>query len=309
MTNKNIIIETSQIIIKISVWLEDTEEPFSYDYKIGNILYSFNNHYKIRTISLRHRHPSEYIRLHSSPPNVQVLKIFVDLYYDDFGTFRTAYHSLGGLYIQFGNMPLKLRQKLKNHFLIGFVPFGGNFEDVIKPFINDILLLQKGLYIKINNEDYWIVGGLGVVTADLPQGNDLAGVLRHNANFGCRTCKVSKEELTLLDHDILLHGRYHHITDVEFLEIQQSETQNAKIILARSYGLCLEKNILDELFQNRHAQTPQDPFHMIAGLGGRLLNSTFDILSREGLDAFIVTWKSFEIPSTWSQQQNRITHR
>jgi hypothetical protein len=154
MTNKNIIIETSQIIIKISVWLEDTEEPFSYDYKIGNILYSFNNHHKIRTISLRHRHPSEYIRLRSSPPNVQVLKIFVDLYYDDFGTFRTAYHSLGGLYIQFGNMPLKLRQKLKNHFLIGFVPFGGNFEDVIKPFINDILLLQKGLYIKINNEDY-----------------------------------------------------------------------------------------------------------------------------------------------------------
>ena len=40
MTNKNIIIETSQIIRKISVWLEDTKEPFSYDYKIGNILYS-----------------------------------------------------------------------------------------------------------------------------------------------------------------------------------------------------------------------------------------------------------------------------
>ena len=143
--------------------------------------------------------------------------------------------------------------------------------------------------MKINNEDYWIVGGLGVVTADLPQGNDLVGVLRHNANFGCRTCKVSKKESTYLDHDNLLYGRYHYITDKKFLEIQRTETRNAKIVLARSYGLCLERNILDKIFRNRHAQTLQDPFHMIAGLGGHLLNSTFDILLREGLDAFIVT--------------------
>ncbi|PKY57534.1 hypothetical protein RhiirA4_478669 [Rhizophagus irregularis] len=127
-------------------------------------------------------------------------------------------------------MTLKLRQKLKNHFLIGFVPFGGNFKDIINPFINDVILLQKELIMKINNEDYWIIGSLGVVTADLPQGNDLAGVLRHNANFGCRSCKASKEELSLLDFDIQQYGHYHHITTDEFLEIQQSESQNAKIL-------------------------------------------------------------------------------
>lgn len=309
MADDIIIIELSQIREKISVWLEDTEEPFSYDYKIGEILYVFNNRYKIRPISLRHRHASEHIEPFVIPPEKQVLKIFIDLYYDDFGTFRTSYHSLGGLYIQFGNMPLKLRQKLKNHFLIGFVPFGGNFKDVIKPFINDILSLQKGLSIKINNEDYWIIGGLGVVTADLPQGNDLAGILRHNANYGCRSCKVFKEDLTLVNFDIQQYGRYNHITDNEFLEIQQSENQHTKTNLARSYGLCFEPNILDKLYRNRHTQTPHDPFHMIAGLGGRLLNSTFEILLKEGLDAFIVTWKSFEILSTWSRQQNPVTHR
>jgi hypothetical protein len=309
MTENVIMIAPSQIRSKVSVWLEDTEEPFLYEYKISNILYSFDNHYKTRSISLHHRHPSEYIKLLPSPPGVQVLKIFIDLYFDDFGTFRTSYHSLGGLYIQFGNMTLKLRQKLKNHFLIGFVPFGGNFKDIINPFINDVILLQKGLIMKINNEDYWIIGGLGVVTADLPQGNDLAGVLRHNANFGCRSCKASKEELSLLDFDIQQYGRYHHITNDEFLEIQQSESQNAKVIKARSFGLCLKPNILDKLFRDRHTQTPQDPFHMIAGLGGRLLNSTFEIFSKKGLDTFVVTWKSFEISSTWSHQQNPITHR
>ncbi|UZO13832.1 uncharacterized protein OCT59_005315 [Rhizophagus irregularis] len=32
--------------------------------------------------------------------------------------------------------------------------------------------------------------------ANLPQGNDMTGVLRHNANKGCRTCKTTKESLS-----------------------------------------------------------------------------------------------------------------
>lgn len=71
----------------------------------------------------------------------------------------------------------------------------------------------------------------------------------------------------------------------------------------------MKPNILDKLFRDRHIQTPQDPFHMMAGLGGRLLNSTFGILTKEGLESFINIWKNFEMPSTWSRQQNPVTHR
>jgi hypothetical protein len=91
----------------------------------------------------------------------------MDLYYDDFGTFRMVYHSLGGLYVQFGNMPLELRQQLKNHFLIGFVPFGGEFRHFIKPFIQDIKWLQSGIVMKIEEEEVWVTGGLGLITANL----------------------------------------------------------------------------------------------------------------------------------------------
>jgi hypothetical protein len=119
----------------------------------------------------------------------------------------------------------------------------------------------------------------------------------------------SKEELTHLNFDIHQHGRYHHITDNEFLEIQNLESRSTRNIKARSFGLCLEPNVLDKLLKDHHTQIPQDPFHMLAGLGGRLLNSTFEIFTKEGLNAFITTWKSFEIPSTWSRQQNPITHR
>jgi hypothetical protein len=113
------------------------------------------------------------------------IKIFCDLYFDDFDTFRNVYHSLRELYFQFENMKLTSRQKLRNHFLVRFIPFGRKFEDAIKLFIQDIQHLECGFLMTINNEQVWVSGGLGITTADLPQGNDLAGTLRHNATHGC----------------------------------------------------------------------------------------------------------------------------
>ena len=101
-------------------------------------------------------------------------------------------------------MKFKYRQKLKNHFLVGFVPFGGTFEEAIKPFIQDIQQLERGFLMKINNIEIWVSGELGITTADLPQGNDLAGTLRHNATFRCRTCKASHNNLTDISFDIVM---------------------------------------------------------------------------------------------------------
>src|SRR5947208_7171762 len=98
---------------------------------------------------MRHRLPCENITVSSLPQQLPILKIFLDIYLDDFGTYRNVYHSLGGVYLQFGNMPLSLRKQLKNHFLIGFVPFGANFDDFIKPVLQDIKKIRKWF----NNEN------------------------------------------------------------------------------------------------------------------------------------------------------------
>jgi len=207
-------------------------------------------------------------------------------------------------------MTLKLRQQLKNHFLVGFVPFGGEFKDVIKPFIGDIKKLQRGTIMKIGEEKVWVTGGLGLTTADLLQGNDLAGILRQNANYGCRTCEVFKDDLTTMDFDIKKYGRYHHITDTYYNHLQQlRDTPSLQMAFAREHGLCVKPNILDQLFRDRHTQTPQDAFHAMAGLGGRLLNITLESLTKDGKNDFLKFWKLFEFPSHWSRQQNPITHR
>ncbi|RGB28732.1 hypothetical protein C1646_767448 [Rhizophagus diaphanus] len=129
---------------------------------------------KSRSVLLDYKHPSEYAAIQYHDNSLPVYKFFLDLYYNDFGTYRNIYHSLGGVYLQFGNMIFNDRKQLKNHFVLRFVPFRGDFDDFIKPFIKEIQQLEKGKVFEINEIRCLIIVSLGQVTADLLQGNDLA---------------------------------------------------------------------------------------------------------------------------------------
>ena len=64
-------------------------------------------------------------------------------------------------------MPLQLRKQLRNHFVLSFVPFSREFDDTMKPIVNEIKMLEKGVLMNINGQDMWIIAGLGVITTDL----------------------------------------------------------------------------------------------------------------------------------------------
>lgn len=277
--------------------------------RITEILYKHHAHWRIRDATFSYQHPSDYISI-SQPPfsTIPVYKLFLDIYYDDFGTFRNVYHSLGGVYVQFGNMPARQRKLLKNHFVLGFVPFGGNFNEFMLPFISEMKEFERGKLMKVNGQDAWVMAGLGVVTADLPQGNDMAGVLRHNAIKGCRTCTASRESLTNFYQDVPATSRYHHITDIQFKEISDELDTSRQKQLGTEFGLRPEPSILDRLQRERHLQTPQDIYHATAGKIGRLLKLTCELFSQEGKDEFIKVWKSFEKPKKWSRLPNPISH-
>ncbi|RIB01880.1 hypothetical protein C2G38_2255935 [Gigaspora rosea] len=183
---------------------------------IKEILYKSNGYWKLRNVDLDYMYPSEYSTLIAPPfqyNNLEVLKLFIDIYYDDFGTYWNAYHSLDGVYIQIGNMPFDVRKSLRNHFVLGFVPFGGNFDDFIHPFVSDMKQLEQGVPINIQGCDHWVIASLGCTIADLPQGNDLVGVKRHSAIKGCRTCLIAKENSTDENLDIAKISRYHYSTN------------------------------------------------------------------------------------------------
>ena len=97
---------------------------------------------------------------------------------------------------------------------------------------------------------------MGIVTADLPQGNHLAGVLRHNAKYGCRSCYAAKENLTDISFDFICNGRYHQITSSQFKEIQELNTQIAHIRRGAELGLRTCPGPLDPFLYNRHLHIP-----------------------------------------------------
>ncbi|CAG8607102.1 5660_t:CDS:2, partial [Paraglomus occultum] len=233
-----------------TVWLKDLPEPPSYRYSISEIIYSWNS-------------------------------LFIDLYHDDFGTFRSVYHSLGGVYLQFGNFPFNLRKQLKNHFPVGLIPFGGSFSDFIRPFINELKILKKGVRMVSMGEEVWIIAGLGSVTGDLPQGNVHASVKSHSSQFGCRSCKVPYERLTDHTFDLVMNARYHHLTTEE----------------------------INHLLRDRVINTPQDAYHAIGGKILKLLDATMDLLSAAGECNWIMYWKSIEKPTNWSKLPNALSHR
>ncbi|GET57157.1 hypothetical protein GLOIN_2v1790940 [Rhizophagus irregularis DAOM 181602=DAOM 197198] len=139
---------------------------------------SFSNWGKKVTIMMTYKHqiiPEDYISVRNPPSSMPVYKLFLDLYYDDFGIFRNVYYSLGGVYIQFGNMPTHQRKLIKNHFVLEFIPFGRNFNEFMVPFVSEIKKFEKGKIMTVQGQDAWVIAGLGLVTADLPQGNDMAG--------------------------------------------------------------------------------------------------------------------------------------
>ncbi|RGB27248.1 hypothetical protein C1646_769348 [Rhizophagus diaphanus] len=162
-------------------------------------------------------------------------------------------------------MPFNTRKHLRNHFVLGFIPFGGHFEDFIRPFIEDMKQLERGTLMNVQEIDCWVIAGLGYVTADLLQGNDLAGVKRHGALRGYRTCLVAKENSTDITLDIASVSRYQHITDTQFESIFTASTIKQQNDIAKEYGLRTRLPILDQLQRERHLQSPQDIYHIIAG--------------------------------------------
>ena len=309
--NAVITIELQEIIKHVIINIlydNDTINELSSSIFIQEILYKYQDRWKLRSISYSYRHPSEFAPLEGIVTHLPVYKLYIDIYYDDFGTFRNVYHSLGGVYVQIGNMPFEERKKLKNHFVLGFVPFGGCFEEFIEPFISEMKTLENGVIMNIQGNECLVIASLGDVTADLPQGNDLVGVKRHGANKGCRTCNATKDSLTSNNLDLPSISRYHHQTDEQFKEIFEALTITERKEIATRYGLCLQPTIMDQLQWERHLQSPQDVYHATAGKVLRFLKITIEAFSPEGKTEFISCWKSFEYPRTWQKLPNPISH-
>ncbi|CAG8835502.1 33897_t:CDS:2, partial [Racocetra persica] len=99
----------------------------------------------------------------SDHPNKQIgdaLKISRLLRHNKLGVYYSQDRS---------NMLLELQRQLKNHFVVGFVPFGGHFDDAMHPLLQELYQLEKSVVMNMNGESVWVITSIGLVIADLPQ--------------------------------------------------------------------------------------------------------------------------------------------
>ncbi|EXX65943.1 hypothetical protein RirG_128500 [Rhizophagus irregularis DAOM 197198w] len=129
-------------------------------------------------------------------------------------------------------MPTHQRKLIKNHFVLEFIPFGRNFNEFMVPFVSEIKKFEKGKIMTVQGQDAWVIAGLGLVTADLPQ--------------GCRTCTTKKESLSTYNQDSVTTLHYHHITDEEISKISQESVISKRGQLYTEYGLRSSPSILDK---------------------------------------------------------------
>ncbi|GBC01031.1 hypothetical protein RclHR1_04040001, partial [Rhizophagus clarus] len=175
MNNALVDVELQSIIRRVTITILYTENIIN-DYSsvvICEILYKHRGHWKIRNVAYFYHHPSEFASLEEPKTSLPIYKLYIDLHYDNFGTFRNVYHSLGGVYIQIGNLPFDKRKQLKNHFVLGFIPFGGCFKEFIAPFVAEMKTLENGKIMNVQGTKSIVIASLRDITADLPQGNDL----------------------------------------------------------------------------------------------------------------------------------------
>ena len=197
--------------------------------------------------------------------------------------------------------------------IIGLVPIGGKFDDVMRLLLHELRDLEKGIVMTIREENVWVVAGIGLVTADLPQGNNLADIKQQGASRGCRMCMASQDHLTDNTYDTIDNARFHHITEQLFEQLQRLINQNASQTEINTfrvqYGLCSKPGILSSLSRDRHLQTPQDAYHAFGGKVQRLIDSTLNMLNDNGKEAFLKYWRNCEKPAHWYRLANPIAHR
>ena len=166
--------------------------------------------------------------------------------------------------------------------------------------------------MNMNDETVWVVASIGLVTADMPQGNDLCDVKKQGTLYGCHNCLVPKDQLTDNTFDRIRDTHFHHVTNEYFVQLQtlidQHVTKAEIDNFTRRRGLRSKPGVLSSLSRDRHLQTPQDAYHAIAGKVQRLLKITFDLLNDNGKKEFVKYWRRFEKPSIWHRLPNPVTH-
>ena len=112
---------------------------------------------------------------------------------------KHSQYSLGAIYLVILNLPREIRYKRENVILVASLPDNSKHVDTTSRLV--LPMVKELLHLWENGEELFPGGpkfsaALLQVTADLPAGRVVSGLLAHNANFGCSRCDKKFREKT-----------------------------------------------------------------------------------------------------------------
>jgi hypothetical protein len=159
----------------------------------------------------------------------------ITLYYDDveitnpLGS-RTGIHKLGCFYFTIQNMPPYLKTKLDNIFVLAFCyaedmkKYGVNA--ILRAFVDEMKLLESDEGVRATfDENFVLRAVLTSVAADSLAAHELLGFMSCSANFFCRQCLLTREEL----HQSPMHPAPLR-TETQHQKALEKKTENCAVL-------------------------------------------------------------------------------
>ena len=134
------------------------------------------------------------------------------LYYDDCDLCNSAgscvtKHKIAFFYFTLGNFRHEVHSKVDAIFLLAVVKTSHvkkyGFDEVLKPFLNDLKKLEDGYFFTVNNRSIPITGAVSVFCGDTPASN-LAGGFKEGVSFAmkcCRHCEANQNDIQNILHE------------------------------------------------------------------------------------------------------------
>jgi hypothetical protein len=157
---------------------------------LGGVPEPLNGPERLRVTEQRHnmRHASlrswllaelellKYGQSHFSPfdlePSINIIRIAIAIYDDDFNAYRGVYHGIGGIYLGILNLSKEQRNTLRNIHPIMFIPHAaerGNIYTALEAELRE--LETDGIRLQIRDQEFLVYVKLLLQITDMPQGS------------------------------------------------------------------------------------------------------------------------------------------
>ncbi|ELR05294.1 hypothetical protein GMDG_07277 [Pseudogymnoascus destructans 20631-21] len=214
------------------------------------------------------------------------------IFMDAFGLFRNRYRSMMGIYMTTPAQCLRDRMKRSNNFVLS-------------------RMLDKGMILRINGENRFVIAPVLCFTGDMPQQNENSGILRPNAGKGCRSCLASIAQKGDLDFDTVALGRYHY-SQKQIREYGDTLPPTAKKKYFQEWGMHENEPAIFKLtpaldiIQTRPGDPCHSEYNGQAKQSHNLLMRA--ILSKPGMRRYFQEFVQFPAPTGWSTRQSPLNH-